>query len=258
MRNLIPLNSPASLGRLPLRIFASLALLTAVFSGTPMLFAQTPAPASTAPHITAHKPVHPRKHPIAAKAQSPAAPLVATVVPATPAVPELPAWPVNEKPVPATVVWDSHGLHIDAENSSLLQIMNDVATATGATVEGLEADQRVFGVFGPGPARDVLSQLLVGSGYNVIMVGDQGQGTPRQIVLSFPHAGGAQVASNSTPATASDEDTDTEEPQPNQPGARPAYGPGGQPRTPEEMMQARQLAHQRGQNAGQPGNNPQN
>jgi len=44
------------------------------------------------------------------------------------------------------------------------------------------------------PARDVLSELLDGSGYNVLMIGDQGQGTPRTLVLTAkgsataPHA----------------------------------------------------------------------
>ena len=47
------------------------------------------------------------------------------------------------------------------------------------------ADERIFGTYGPGPARDVLSQLLDGSGYNVLMVGDRGAGTPRRIVLTI-------------------------------------------------------------------------
>ncbi len=57
-------------------------------------------------------------------------------------------------------------------------------------------DQRIFGAYGPGPARDVLSQLLDGSGYNVLMIGDQGQGTPRRIVLSARPAGPAQPSGN--------------------------------------------------------------
>ena len=60
------------------------------------------------------------------------------------------------------MVWDSQGLKIDASNSSLAQILKDVATATGARWQGLEQDQRIFGSYGPGPARDVLTQLLDG------------------------------------------------------------------------------------------------
>ncbi len=60
-------------------------------------------------------------------------------------------------------------------------------------LEGMDQDQRIFGTYGPGPARDVLSQLLDGSGYNVLMIGDRGQGTPRRIVLSA-HSGGGGAA----------------------------------------------------------------
>jgi hypothetical protein len=128
-------------------------------------------------------------------------------------------------------------------------------------VEGFDADQRIFGVYGPGPARDVLSQLLQGSGYNVLLVGDQGQGTPREIVLSSRHAGSTVQAANAAPANANDEDVDTEEqPQP-QPG-RPAIPPGGPARTPQQMQQEMQQQilqrQQQGQQPGQPANNPPN
>jgi hypothetical protein len=137
-------------------------------------------------------------------------------------VPEAPHWPANDKPSDASVTWDSQGLRIEAENSSLQQILKDVSAATGAKVEGLAADQRVFGDYGPGQAREVLSQLLEGSGYNVIMIGDQGEGTPRQIVLSRRSGGGAQsAASPALPAVASEEENEPEEQQPESPGPPP-------------------------------------
>ena len=124
------------------------------------------------------------------------------------------------------MVWDSHGLLIVASNSSLAQILKEVSTETGAKVEGMGQDQRVFGTYGPGPARDVLSQLLDGSGYNVLMVGDQGQGTPRRIVLSIRPGGGAQRTAT-TPQHAkrrgTDADQQAQEPQP----ASPAPAPNG-------------------------------
>ncbi|HME57897.1 MAG TPA: hypothetical protein VKF63_06130 [Terracidiphilus sp.] len=247
-------NSPVLPGILRSRGPALMAVLAASLCGAQIMAAQ--APTTSVPSAPAHKPAHPHKPPVTSNAQSSITPAAATVPEQ-----EAPKWPVNEKPLPATVTWDSQGLRIDATNSSLAQILADVSTATGATVEGFDTDQRVFGVYGPGPARDVLSQLLQGSGYNVILVGDQGQGTPRLIVLSLRHAGTTTAAANSTPAPANDEDSDTEEqPQPAASRVQPVFPPGRQPLTPQQMQQ--QMMQQRPQPVQpqpvQPPNNPQN
>jgi hypothetical protein len=249
-----PLDSPVSLRILRARGFARLAVFAAVLVATPggahLLRAQAPAtPVPSTKSTPAHKPAHPHKRAAAVKLQTQAAP--AAAAPATPSVPEDPKWPVDEKAVPATVTWDSQGLRIDAANSSLAQILQDVSTATGTKVEGFDADQRVFGAYGPGPARDVLSQLLHGSGYNFVMIGEQGQGTPRQLVLSSPHAGTVTKDVKPSPAVSSEEESDTEEqPQPSQPPIRPGIIPGGPPRSPQQM--------QRRPQPGQPPSNPQN
>jgi hypothetical protein len=259
MRTLNPYNTPVSPGLRGVRVFASLVLLAAALCGAQMLQAQTPATAVQP--AKPHKAAHPHKRPVVAPAPAPAPP--AAPVAAMPPTPELPLWPANEKPVPAAITWDSQGLLIDAANSSLEQILMEVSTLTGAKLEGFDADQRVFGAFGPGTARDVLSQLLLGSGYNVVMIGDQGQGTPRRIVLSSRHAGAATTAA--TPAPASDEDADTEEqpqqqPQQYPPPIRPGFPPGG--RTPQQMqeMQRQQQMQQMHPQPGQPQppSNPQN
>jgi len=248
MRTDLQPNSPVSLGILRMRGIKPPTLLAAALVLTPcglqMLRAQTPAAAApTKLSSPAHKPAHPHKRPVPAKAQS-SVPQAA--VPITPPAPEVPKWPANEKPAPASVTWDSQGLRIDAANSSLAQILQDVSTTTGATVEGFDTDQRVFGVYGPGPARDVLSQLLQGSGYNVVLVGDQGQGTPRAIVLSVRHAGTTTPAAKTAPAN--DEESDTEEhpqqQQPANPPVRPGFPPGMPPRTPQHMPQRSQPGQQ--------------
>ena len=260
MRTLSPHNSPLSPGIRGLRVFAPLALLAAALCGAQMLHAQTPATAVQP--AKPHKAAHPHKRLVATPAPAPA-PLPVPVA-ATPPAPELPKWPANEKPAKAAITWDSQGLHIDAANSSLEEILMEVATLTGAKLEGFDADQRVFGAFGPGPARDVLSQLLLGSGYNVVLIGDQGQGTPRRIVLSSRHAGAATTAATAAPA-GSDEDADTEEP-PQQPPQqypqpiRPGFPPSG--RNPQQMQefqrqqQMQQMHPQPGQ--PQPPSSPQN
>ena len=159
--------------------------------------------------------------------------------------PETPHWPVNEKPGQPVVTWDSHGLSIDAANSSLTQILKDVSIATGAKVEGMSGDQRVFGMYGPAPARDVLSQLLQGAGYNVLMIGDLGQGTPQQILLSVrrapsnsqaPNANSDDDNSGGDDDSAPDNDADDQQAQP---PVRPGF-PGGFPRTPQQLLEERQ------------------
>lgn len=173
--------------------------------------------------------------------------VVATVmVPVSPEQPPTPRWPASDRPTTASVVWDSQGLTVTASNSSLKQILRDVATATGLKVEGLSSDERVFGVFGPGLARDVLSEILQGSSYNVIMVGDLGQGAPRRMLLSIRQA--ANNAPGARPPTPSGqveaEEESNEEPEmPEQQENIPIHGgfqPGGPPRTPQQIMQEMQ------------------
>jgi hypothetical protein len=186
------------------------------------------------------------------------------VQPIPPPEPEKPKWPAFDPASAPTVVWDSQGLSINATNSSLQQILKDVATETGAKIEGLSADQRVFGVYGPGQAKDVLSQLLQGSGYNVIMIGDQGQGTPRQVLLSTRQAPTAATAVRPNPAN-NDDDSEAEEPPEAPEQVRPQSFPGGgPPRNPGQIMQEMQRRQDQQQQNGQqlpnqpppPGNPP--
>jgi len=95
-----------------------------------------------------------------------------------------PSWPADHPPNPATVRWDSRGLEIDASNSSLDQILRQVAAQTGARLEGLIWDRRIFGKYGPGPGCDVLAKLLEGTGYNVLISGSRDAGVPREVILS--------------------------------------------------------------------------
>jgi hypothetical protein len=215
-------------------------------------------PASSSSIPPAHKHVHSHKKPAAAVPAPQPAP------PPAPVLPPPPDWPTNDPPVAATVVYDSRGLFIAASNSSLAQILKDVSTDTGAKVEGLGADprmtdQRIFGTYGPGPARDVLTQLLDGSGYNILLVGDRGQGTPRRIVLSAQGGSAAQNTANNASPTPSNEDTDADQPAPEpeveQPPPQPIANPSVPPvpmRTPQQMMQERQQQQQNEQQ------NPQN
>lgn len=231
----------------------------------PLLPAQTPkaqtsaAQPPTTTTATPKTPVHhQRKRPSAAYPALATQPLEPISVALTPPAPEQPKWPAFDPAAHASVVWDSHGLHIDAANSSLQQILNEVALQTGLKVEGLTSDQRVFGAFGPGQPRDVLSQLLQGSGYNVIMIGDQGQGTPREVLLSTRQAANTQPAVRNNPVS-SDDDAEPDDPpvQPEPQVVRPPLPPGAPPRSPQQFeMQQRQQQMQMQQQQQQA--NPQN
>lgn len=172
-------------------------------------------------------------------------------LPAAPVTPPVPDWPINDEPKPATITWSKDQLSINAANSSLQQILANVASTTGASVDGVTKDERIFGTFGPAPARDVLAQLLQGTGYNVVMVGDQGQGLPRQIVLSARNS--SNTAQGVTRSTSEDSDEDyvpevqydpPPQPQPQQPPqqqppmpVRPGFNPGVNAQQPPQTAQ---------------------
>jgi hypothetical protein len=207
------------------------------------------------------KPAHHHQRPGAAKPLN--VPAQAAPEPGTAPAPEKPKWPAFDSPSPASVVWDSHGLSIDATNSSLEQILKDVSTATGTKVDGLTADQRVFGAYGPGQARDVLSQLLQGSGYNVLMFGGQGQGAPKQILLSVRQAGAAQAAAKNSASNSEEDDVEEPPAPPEQGPMRPGFAPGPPLRTPQQIEQEieqrrEQMQQQQPQPQQQPPVNPQN
>jgi hypothetical protein len=216
-----------------------------------------PVPAPTA--VPAHRHVHPHKKPTAVTPAPQPAP------PPAPVAPPPPNWPANDLPGSASVVFDSRGLLVVASNSSLAQILKEVSVETGAKVDGIDSDQRIFGTYGPGPARDVISQLLDGSGYDVLMVGDRGEGTPRRVVLTARSgSASAKTTATNTPPPSSNEDTDADQPpqelQPGQESPQPIQNgvvPPVPVRTPQQIMQEIQERQheQQNQNVQQ---NPQN
>ena len=79
-------------------------------------------------------------------------------------------------------------LTIDARNSTLTEVLTLIAEKTGATIDippgsGLEP---IVEHAGPGPANDVLAQLLNGSRYNFIIVNSpQRPSEPTRVLLSL-------------------------------------------------------------------------
>ena len=162
---------------------------------------------------------------------------------------------------PAEVTVASHNLTIKADNSELSQILRDISGSTGMKVEGLSSDERIFGTYGPGDAREVLLSLLEGSGYNVLMLGDT-NGVPRELSLTHRSATNSVASAPNARNSREEEDDEVEQevqqpPPQEQPQPAPNPNPGGaQPRNPielqQEMLRLRQQQQQQ-----QPQQSPQ-
>lgn len=161
---------------------------------------------------------------------------------ATPA----PASLLSQPAQPASVTLQHGKLTIDAHNSTLSEILHQIARAGGMKISGLQTgkpDQRIFGTYGPGTPRAVLSDLLNGSGYNVLMLGTTPSGVPGNLALSVRPPGGVP---NPPPQSAANLREEYEENQirPTQYPPTPQYhpehpGPSRQRgiRTPEQILQ---------------------
>jgi hypothetical protein len=140
------------------------------------------------------------------------------------------------------VSWDSRGLEIEAFNSSLNLILQQVAAGMGAKLEGLTQDQRVFGSYGPGPGSDVLWKLLDGSGYNVLMIGGRDAYVQLEIVLTARSPVSPQTVAKNQNGSNSEqfEPEPQHDPPPEPPRSQPIqnpYGNGEPPRDPVQFMQ---------------------
>jgi hypothetical protein len=158
----------------------------------------------------------------------------------------------------AQIVFADGNLSIHADNSSLAAILHEIASNSGMKIEGLGADERVFGNFGPGAPRDVLADLLVGTAYNQVLLGDLSNGAPRELILSPATRGGVSAPSPAVQANANADDGNEADaadniPPPPPPQQEPPAGSPQQPpgvRTPQqlfEQLQQMRAAQQRGQ-----------
>jgi hypothetical protein len=102
---------------------------------------------------------------------------------------------------PAKVQLQDGKLTVESSNSSLPQILHDVAGLTGISIKGLSGGPHVFGVYGPADVRQVLTALLTGSGYNFIMVGGDPASSPEQLLLT-PQVAAQEAQSPDSPPAA--------------------------------------------------------
>ena len=170
-----------------------------------------PDPSAASPEPAPAKPVPAQPAP---STQPQAAPLVNQTAPS------MLQQPAGE----AQIVFTGDTLSIRADNSSLAAILHQVAGKSGMQIEGLSGDERVFGTFGPGAPRDVLADLLNGTSYNLVLLGDLGDGAPRQLILTpATHAGAAPPQ----PAPTTTIDEAANEPEPEVPPPQPEVPPAG-------------------------------
>jgi hypothetical protein len=202
----------------------------------------------------------PRQQPPGLRQQHPAPPAQAQAI-TQPVPPSL----LDKPPQPAKIDLAPGQLSIHADNSSLIDIMHKLTADAGMTIDGLNKDQRVFGSYGPGDPQEVISELLDGTGYNVVMVGRTDVGTPKQVTLT-PRAGGvpngpAGIQPQAMNQISQDDDVDDEpQPQPlvanpveQSPQQIPPQQPAGGVRTPQQMLQElQQMRQQQLQQQSQP------
>jgi hypothetical protein len=154
----------------------------------------------------------------------------------------------------ARIVFTDNSLAIHAENSSLAAILHQFSTTSGMRITGLGNDERVFGSFGPGAPRDVLADLLNGTAYNLVLLGDLNNGAPRELILSpATHAGEAPAAA-AAPAPTTDDSAPEPEADIPQPPPPPDVSPApvtapGQPgvKTPQQLFEQLQQMRQQQQ-----------
>lgn len=114
----------------------------------------------------------------------------------------------------AEVTYADGKLFVSANNSSLNQILRDIARKTGMKITGGVPDERVFGQYGPAIPSKILGTLLNGTGNNMLLLEATGA-APAELILT-PRSGGSTPPNPS--AAAVEEDPDSQQ-------ARPPYSP---------------------------------
>jgi hypothetical protein len=208
--------------------------------------------------------------------------------PDLPPLPSGPTGPVPQvpldsmKPVPPEVSYENGKLTIVAPNSTLGDILRAVRKQTGAEIEVPDAPERVVTHIGPGPAREVMAELLNGSRFNYILLGSPENTSLTRVVLvaktgadtGTPNSNDAQTLASGrrramaqppqeemvdtndadTPPEENADDNTTPEPPPAAETEQPAATPDQGVKTPQQLlqeMQQRQLQMQQ-QQGGQP------
>lgn len=181
---------------------------------------------------------HAHRHASRSKKHAKPKPVPAAVVTPPPA----PLPPAQQAAQPAKIDFSQGALSIDAQNSSLTQILNQVSRQTGLEIQGIDHDERIYGKYGPDTVANTLTDLLDGSGYNYVMIGG-GNGSPPTKLMLTPGSGtatGVSTPGNFAPPAASPGGAASPTDPPNQPADNSAPA---QPKTTQEIFDELRKQH---------------
>jgi hypothetical protein len=151
------------------------------------------------------------------QAKSPTLAQTSSTLPATqptvPEQPQVPLTPSQRPPKRAQITYADGILSVSADNSSLNQILRQIASDTGMKITGGVTDERVFGQYGPDDPAHILAALLDGTGSNMIFV-HRDDAEPAELILT-PRQGGP-TAPNPTAAAFDDRSEPREAPRQSQ------------------------------------------
>lgn len=139
------------------------------------------------------------------KKREPDPPLIAEPSPQPAPLPTPPPTLTPEQMPPRTpeVVWDGKMLSIDAENSTLSDILVAVRARTGAAIDlpAGASTERLAARLGPAPVREVLTSLLSGTDYDYIIQASETNDDEIQSVILTPRGKDDALANTSVVAS---------------------------------------------------------
>jgi hypothetical protein len=124
--------------------------------------------------------------------------------PLPPPLPSGPTGPVQQIPldsiaaVAPQVTFQNNQLTIVAPNSTLADILRAVKKQTGAEIDVPSAPERVVTHLGPGPAREVMAELLNGSRFNYVLLGAPGNQNGLTRVVLVAKTGAPDITPNNS------------------------------------------------------------
>ena len=92
--------------------------------------------------------------------------------------------PAQMPPKDPTVSFQNGSLTVVAENSTLSAILHAVEKTAGIKLQGTPPEDRIFGKFGPGSPRDVLTQLFSGAHIDYILQGNNNPNSVQSIIIN--------------------------------------------------------------------------